>query len=129
MEVLKRENMLTLWFVWHFYEVPRFLFLIWKNYISFSSDFFSVTLLIKTLFSPWRRYNWKYPRGFDAGAFFNTLISNIFSRIIGLIVRIVLIILGAVAQIAVIMIGGIMILLWILMPLIFLVLVLFLFNS
>ncbi len=120
------QNLLTSWFKWHFYEMPQFLFSIWKNYISFGADFFSAHLLLKTLFSPWRRYNWRYSKGFDIGEFFSTLISNIFSRIIGAIMRSVLIILGIITQIFILAIGGIIILFWLLMPFILVALILFL---
>ena len=123
-----RENIITSWLFWHFYEMPKFLLLVWGNYISFGSDFFSIPILIKTFLSPWRKYKWRYPKGFYVGEFFSTLISNVFSRIIGAIFRFVLIILGGLAQIFIFAIGSIIFLLWILIPLILVMLILFLFN-
>ena len=99
MENFKKENIISMWFTWHFYEMPRFLFSVWKNYIFFVTNFFSVPLLLATFLSPWRRYAWKYPRGFDIGQYYQVFISNFFSRIIGAIARLVLIVIGILAQI------------------------------
>ncbi|MDP3882501.1 MAG: hypothetical protein Q8Q48_00380 [Candidatus Staskawiczbacteria bacterium] len=116
MEKVKAENILINWFSWQFYEVPKFLLHVWNNYITFASTFFSFKLLLKTFFSPWRRYKWRYPKGLDITEFFNTLISNTFSRILGAMMRTILIIMGAVSQIAVALIGLIIFVGWILLP-------------
>jgi len=122
------NNILASWFLWHFYEEPRFLLQVWRNYIQFSIDFFSTPLLLKTLFSPWRRYNWGYPRGFDVGKFFETLTSNILSRIVGAISRFVLIIVGIVFQIFIVIAGAVVFLGWIALPLAVLMGLLFCFG-
>ena len=111
-----RENIFITWFYWHFYEMPKFLLSVWKGYILFALNYFSLFLLLKSLFSPWRKYRWNYPKGFDVGEFFSTLISNSFSRVIGAIMRIVLIVVGIIFQIFVVFAGLIIFLLWILIP-------------
>ena len=111
-----RENIIGVWLLWHYYEMPKFLFLVWKNYVVFGLNYFSIPLLLKTLFSPWRKYNWRYPKGFDIKEFLNTFISNTFSRFLGALCRIVLIIIGAIAQFFIIITGPIVILSWLLIP-------------
>lgn len=96
--------------------MPKFLLLVWKNYILFALNYFSLPILLKSLFAPWRRYKWNYPKGFNVAEFFNTLISNVFSRILGALMRVVLIIVGLVFQIFVVLSGLIIFLLWILVP-------------
>ena len=118
MEQARRRNIITLWFLWHFYEMPKFLFSVWKNYLKFGSNYFSIPLLFKTLFSPWRRYRWMYPKGFDIVEFFNTLISNFFSRILGAICRVILIVIGIIFQIFIFIAGILVILFWLFVPLI-----------
>lgn len=113
---MREQNIFSLWFLWQFYQMPKFLLQAWNNYFMFAANLFSLPLLLKTFFSPWRRYNWKYPRGFDLAGFFNTLISNIFSRILGAIVRTVLIIIGILFQIFVVIFGLIIFIGWILVP-------------
>jgi len=116
MEASKRQNIVSLWFLWHFYEMPKFLLGVWKNYIFFALDYFSMPVLLKSLFAPWRRYRWSYPKGFDVGGFVSTFISNMFSRFLGAFMRIILIIVGIFFQIFVIFVGLIIFLLWILIP-------------
>jgi hypothetical protein len=112
------HNILVDWFLWHFYDMPKFLILVWKNYILFASNYFSLPILLKSLFSPWRKYRWIYPKGFNVVEFFNTLISNIFSRILGFLMRVVLIFVGIIFQIFVIFAGAVIFLLWLFVPVI-----------
>lgn len=127
MEINNKKNIFIEWLCWHFIESPVFLLGIWKNYIIFALNYFSLPVLLKSLFSPWRRYRWNYPRGFDIGEFFSTVVSNFFSRIIGAIVRIVLIIVGVIFQIFVVLAGLIIFLFWILVPFIIILGILFFF--
>src|SRR3989338_7106288 len=101
----EKENIIIGWLLWHFYQVPGFLVSVWKNYIFFVLDFFSAPLLLKSLFSPWRKTAWRYPKGFIITEYLSTFISNIFSRIIGAICRVFLIILSLFALAFVLIIG------------------------
>ena len=116
METVKRQNIFSLWFFWHFVEMPKFLLGVWKNYIIFALDYFSLPVLLKSLFAPWRKYRWNYPKWFKVGEFLSTLISNMFSRLIGALIRIVLIAIGILFQIFVIFAGLAVFLLWLLIP-------------
>lgn len=116
MENTNRQNIFSLWILWHFYEMPKFLLEVWKNYILFALNYFSLPLLLKSFFAPWHKYKWNYPKGFDVTEFFNTLISNAFSRVLGAMMRIVLIVVGIFFQIFVIFSGLIVFLLWISLP-------------
>ncbi len=118
MEQNSKQNIFTVWLFWHFYEMPKFLLGVWKNYILFALNYFSLSLLLKSLFAPWRRYKWHYPKGFDVGEFLSTIISNTFSRLMGALMRIILIIVGVLFQIFVVFAGLIIFILWILVPLI-----------
>lgn len=117
-----------MWLLWRFYEMPRFLFSVWRNYILFGLDYFSVGLLLKTLFAPWRRYKWFYPKGFDVKEFFNTLVSNTFSRILGALCRIVLVVAGLLAEVFIFVAGIVAIILWLLIPFIIIGSILLFFN-
>ncbi len=113
-----RNNIFSTWLKWHFIEMPKFLLDVWQNYILFVSHYFSLPILLKSLFAPWRKYIWNYPKGFDPKEFFSTLASNIISRLLGFFVRSILVILGIIAQICVIFIGAAVFLFWVLLPLI-----------
>lgn len=121
------KNILSTWLIWHFIETPKFLLKVWENYFLFALNYFSLPVLLKSLFAPWHRYRWNYPRGFELGEFFSTLISNTFSRFIGAIIRIILSIIGLVFQLLVVIVGLFIIIFWITMPLIIIAGFLFVF--
>ena len=123
-----KQNIFYVWALWHFYEMPKFLLGVWKNYILFALNYFSLPLLLKSLFAPWRKYRWKYPKGFAVGEFISTFISNSFSRILGAIMRVVLIVIGVLFLAFVAVFGLVIFLAWILVPFIIIGGVLFAFN-
>ena len=129
MQNFKQKNIISLWFSWHFFEAPRSLLSIWRNFFSFGLDFFSIPILIMTLFSPWRKYKWNYPRGFDPRGYLETFISNMFSRLIGAVCRLFLVITGVVVEVLVLVIGAITILIWMAMPLILILLITLVFLT
>lgn len=116
MENSQKQNIFTVWFFWHYYETPMFLFQVFKNYILFGLNYFSMPILLKSFFAPWRKYRWNYPQGINVLEFFNTLISNGFSRILGAGMRIILIFTGIVFQIFIVIAGITIFLLWLLLP-------------
>ncbi len=125
MEDTKEQNIFIVWLEWQFYEMPKFLLHVWNNYMMFATNFFSFKLLLKTFFSPWRRYKWSYPKSFDIVEFFNALISNTFSRILGAFMRIILIVVGALFQALVALAGLIIFVCWFLVPIIIIAGILF----
>ncbi len=101
---------------WHFIVMPRAIAAAWKDVLDFGLDYFSLPLLIKTLFSPWRRYSWSYPRGFMPAAFLEALVSNFISRTLGAIVRVGLIVIGVIGEFAFVVGGLVVFLFWIALP-------------
>lgn len=112
------ENILIQYLSWQFFDVPKKLIRAWKNLLLFNLNYFSILLLIKTLFAPWRRYKMSYGRGFDIGRYFEAFISNLIFRTLGAIVRIFLIIIGLFAEVFIILAGIIVFLGWLLGPVI-----------
>lgn len=97
----------------------------WKNYIIFATQYFSIPLLLRTLFYPWKRDITKKPRGLDIKKFFEYLVFNAISRGIGFIVRFLTIIVGIVFLFLTIIAGAIFFVLWLLLPLLLLGLLIF----
>lgn len=120
-----KQFIMISWITWHFIEMPDFLVQVWKNYLSFGVYYFSIPLLLKTLFAPWRQYRWRYPRGFDIGGYASTFISNTFSRIVGAIARLLVIVMGIVAQFIIVLAGILGVVLWVVMPFVFIFLIWF----
>jgi len=112
------QSILIQYLVWQFLNVPKELAKAWKNYLRFFLHFFSVPTLIKTLFSPWHGIAWSYGRGFSFKKYAEVIISNVFSRVIGFFLRLVLISLGLVVEIIVFIIGFLIFFCWLFLPVI-----------
>ncbi|PJE69481.1 MAG: hypothetical protein COU98_01855 [Candidatus Staskawiczbacteria bacterium CG10_big_fil_rev_8_21_14_0_10_38_10] len=115
-EVAPKQNIISLWFFWYFYEMSGRLIKIWKNFLLFNLEYFSIPALLKTLFSPWRRYIWMYPRGFDVWGYLETSLSNLISRFLGALCRICLIITGIIFEAFVFVLGLIILITWLIWP-------------
>lgn len=79
-------------------------------------DYFSIDLLLRTLFSPYRQISAgkvRGPLGVQMRAFFDRLIS----RLIGAMIRLTMIVVGVVAIVFYAVIGAALVVLWALVPL------------
>lgn len=101
---------------WHFYQMPKLILHAWKNYLKFGNYFFSIGLLLRSWFSPWKRITWSYGRGFSPTRYLQTLISNLFSRCIGAFLRTIIILAGISFEILILVLGAIFYLFWIFLP-------------
>jgi len=110
------KNIISLWFIWYFFEMPQNILKAWKNSLLFNLNYFSIFLLLRTLFSHWKRYSWKRGRGFNIGEYFNVLFSNLMSRFMGAIVRSVLILIGLIFEVFIILFGIVIFLGWFILP-------------
>jgi len=113
-----KENIVGIWVSWYLVEMPKEILQAWKNFLRFNFNFFSIPLLIKTLFSYWKRYYWVRGRGFNFSEYFNVLFSNLTSRILGAIVRLALIIIGIFCEFLVFFAGLIIFVGWFFLPII-----------
>jgi len=116
MEVAKKQNIFLEWISWQFFEMPRNILKAWGNFLRFNLNYFSISLLIKTFFSPWRRYRVSYGRGFDLGEYFEALFSNLLFRILGALLRTFFILIGLLIEIFIIFAGAIIFIGWIILP-------------
>jgi hypothetical protein len=110
------QNVFFQYFSWHFWGMPVNILKAWKNFLRFNLNYFSVPLLLKTLFSPWRRYKVSYGRGFDVGRCLEAAFSNLIFRIIGAILRSFLIIVGILAEILILFAGVVVFISWLILP-------------
>ena len=110
------QNIILLKITWLYFDVPRSIIIAWRNFLLFNLEYFSIPLLLKTFFSPWRQYKYFYPRGLDIKKYFEVFSSNLISRILGAIMRSVLIIIGLAIEVFIIL-GGLLIFLgWLVLP-------------
>ena len=118
MKTVKKQNILIQGLGWYFLEQPWLILKAWRNLLKFNLNYFSIPLLLRTFFSPWRRYRLFCPKGFNLKTYLEVHFSNLISRSLGAILRFFLIIIGVLAEILIIFGGVIIFVLWFLLPLI-----------
>jgi len=82
--------------VWHYTRGIHDVFIVWKNILWFIKEFFSINLLFKTFFKPWKRLQEKHYRSEGVSEFISNIIVNTLMRIVGIIIRSVVIITGLI---------------------------------
>lgn len=90
---------------WHFAQAPFAIIKLTTNLLICTEHFFSIQILIKTLFSPFRRVTFDQGPGFSFSKYFEVVLSNLISRILGAIIRIVVIAAGIVGELLVLLLG------------------------
>lgn len=121
-------NIFLKFLYWQFILSPKKVLLITKNYLLFGCEFFSIKGTLKSLFSPWKMTSWSYGKGLDVGRYFETFISNIFTRIIGFVMRTFLIIVFVIFEIFIIITGTICFILSIIYPILALIGIIYSFK-
>lgn len=115
-------KLVTSYIGWHYSEAVRELVSICRNFIFFWYHFFSISTLLRTLFSPWQMLGEPYQRGFNIPANLGIFALNTIMRIVGFFVRIVVIFFGLVTISVSIVFTGALLIFWLLLPVIIIVL-------
>lgn len=102
---------------WHYSEGLQGYIAFWLSLFDFIVHYFSLPVLLKSLFSPWKRLilEDKSP-GFSFSRFFQALTFNFISRGIGAIVRIILFAVGVVLIILAFLAGVVGLFGWLIFP-------------
>lgn len=100
---------------WWFLIMPKNIFLAVRQTIANTFDYFSIVLLLKTLFSPWKR-DIISTENLTLGEKFQVMVMNLVSRIIGAIVRTATIFAGIIVIIFELVIGAVIMVGFILTP-------------
>lgn len=102
--------------IWHYTTALRLCLNIVTNFLWFTFHFFSIPILLKTLFSPWHRLREQYKSGFHPQAFAEALVINSIMRILGFVIRTIVIVFGSVFCVVVALVGAVCFLLWLVLP-------------
>ncbi len=116
---VKMLSLLEHYLVWHYGQAYRDIYHVWMNFIWFCFNFFSITDLFASLFQPWKRMGEDYPKAFDLAKIVSTFIVNILMRIVGAMVRLIVITIGLTFASLVFFIGLAILLVWTVMPVFF----------
>ncbi len=111
---------------WHYAEAPKDIARITGNYVWFFFNMFSVGLLLRTLFAPFKRIQEERRPGFDPGEFFSRIIVNLMTRLVGAVVRTLLIAVGCLLMALTFVAGAAVLVIWLFLP--FLIVFLFSFG-
>lgn len=101
---------------WHYSKAFLNIFGIFSNFFWATYRFFSISLLLKTFFSPWRRLDVSYTKKFDPGEFFGSLIVNTLMRLVGMFMRLVVILIGIICLLVLFVFEIAFFLFWIILP-------------
>lgn len=103
---------------WHYTKGVKRYLEIWRDFIWFFWNFFSIPLLLRTLFSYWHRDITRMGRGFDPKEFLQTLAFNFISRGVGAVVRLFTILFALIIEILIILFGAVFFIVWLGLPLV-----------
>lgn len=87
-----------------------------RERVAATMDYFSISLLLRTLFSPFRQISAGSVQG-SLTVQMRALFDNLLSRVIGMIARSMMIIVGIIAIILTLIIGGVLVCSWAIVPL------------
>lgn len=105
---------------WHYSRAIFSLVKIWRNFLFFLLEFFSLKLLIKNLLDPWKRMTDPYPKTFSFKSYLFSFITNSITRVVGIVMRLGLLIIGVVVVFLFCLALPIFISLWLILPLLIL---------
>lgn len=108
---------LPYYLLWHYSRALSEMYHVWGNILWFFYNFFSIPLLLSTLFAPFKRLDEGYKKGLHVEAFFETLIVNMLMRLVGAFMRVTIISVGIIV-LALVCVGYVFVLVaWLLAPL------------
>jgi len=113
---MKILSLIPYYFAWHYTQAILNFFSIWANFIRFATTHFSFVILLKTLFMPYKRLTEKYRGGLNLEQLFETLVISFVMRIVGFIIRTLIILIGLIVLLIVLFSGTVLFLIWLILP-------------
>ncbi len=96
-----------------------------RSLIKFVFDFFSVSILLRSYFAPWRRLHEEYQKQRPLGEWFEVFVLNMLMRTVGIFMRTIMIVVGLIATLISLFVAALGLILWLVAP----VLVVILFGA
>ena len=115
---MQQKSFVLSYLTWHYGQAFTEIWNTTTNFIWALYHFFSVSLLFKTLFSPWRKMDVSYGKGISMDNFFGPLIVNTVMRLVGMLIRSIVIVMGLSSILIIFLLGCAAIILWPFLPLI-----------
>ncbi len=102
--------------VWHYTRALADIFRLGRDFLWFFYHFFSIPIIARTLFAPWRRLGESYGHKLDPGAFLGTFIVNTLMRLVGFVIRIVFLVFGFGVLVLIFGLWILSLILWLVLP-------------
>lgn len=110
---------------WHYYLGYYYVSVMYKNLLVFLFEYFTIKSLIKEFFLPWKRLSGSYKGVKNISSFFMVLIQNMIMRVVGIILRALVLFVGCIVILIFIPVYPIAIVLWTVFPLLIISLIIF----
>lgn len=87
-----------------------------ENFLLWGWQAFSIGYFVPRLFAPWHRDITGYGRGFDLGRWIKVWSWNLISRLIGAVMRVIVMIIGLFVEGVILMVTVLAFFLWLILP-------------
>lgn len=105
--------------MWHYTRGIRDVLLFWQNMLWFISNFFSIPILMRNLFSPWRALEDKRTTtAFVLSDVLSVFLINTIMRVVGFFIRIIFLSVGFALYVLMALSGPLLLIVWLLLPII-----------
>lgn len=116
-EVMEFVHVIGYYILWHYTKAWKDFLRVMENYLWFVGNYFSINLLLGTLFAPWRRLHESGGKG-TKESFLGAFLINTLMRFVGFGARLFIIISGAFSLLLIIALGFVAAIAWLLLPVI-----------
>ena len=104
-------------FKWFYQESVPGLFRFWRDFITLTLRFFAISWHISNFFKPWKLMNAQYQAtGFSIKLFVESFQFNVISRLVGMVIRTVIIVWGLLSILFLFVVGATTWVMWTLVP-------------
>lgn len=111
--------------LWHYTRAFGEIFHLWLNFLWFTIKFFSIPQLMRSWFAPWKRIVEERRKAWDFEDLAGYIVIGFFSRLLGFLIRTIIICFGLLTLLTTIVLGLSVYLLWVVAPFISIVLLVF----
>ena len=102
---------------WYYGESVPGIFRFWRNFVRVTLRFFAISWHVTNFFRPWKQMALGYDEhGFNIKVFISSLNYNVVSRLIGMVIRTVLIVWGVISVLFLAIVGAVITIVWALLP-------------
>jgi hypothetical protein len=108
---------------WHYQAAIKELFHLWRNFAWFTLHLFSIPQLVGSWIAPWKRIEEKRGNTWNLEDLAGYLVIGLLSRLIGFMVRTIIIGIGLLVLTLVLIAGLVAVITWYLLPLIIVALI------